>query len=117
MYKRILMAMAMLFVTAQVFAAGAIALNKHTLRYGYSYNYATQHQADDRALRECGYGCVILLRFHGCAALAFGAHRRAYGAGRAPTRHRARHIALSYCHRYGGRHCRVHAAVCNRGHY
>jgi len=108
----------MALISVQAFAEiGSIALNKKTLRYGYSYNYRSQHQADDRALRECGHGCVIITRFQGCAALATGRYGRAYGYAARSRKYRARSVAVSFCYKYGGRGCRVRASVCNRGYY
>lgn len=55
-------------------AYGAIALERQSGRFGYSYNHPTARLAKLEALKQCGSdSCEIMVSFKdGCAALARG---------------------------------------------
>lgn len=55
---------------AQRYKQGALAIDRNDgERYGWAIDYSSQSEADERALRECGEGCRIVLRFsEGCGA-------------------------------------------------
>ena len=84
---------------------GAGAYDDSTGAFGYSYNYATQSEANAAALRQCARpGCAIKIAFHnGCGAFAKDSSGgTAYGWGIADTGHGAQSRALSECQRRGG---------------
>ena len=86
---------------------GAIAFNKASRAYGYSFNQPNRIAAENRALTECGSGCVSMLWFaNGCGALAVNQER--YGAGSAPTRVEAQKLAHERC----GKGCRTLVTSC-----
>jgi|GEM_PF-5734772 len=64
------------FYSSSVFAAdtyGVFYYNKDTGAYGYSYNYETKDDAEERAYQECssfGSGCRHIVTFQGCGAFA-----------------------------------------------
>lgn len=103
--------------SAQVFAWGALAINGNQgKQYGFSYDYSTSNDAQNRALNECGRGCYIVKTFSsGCAAYAadqaYGS--TAYGWGTASNGSEAQSTALNYCRQYGGKQCIVRAWSCN----
>lgn len=101
------------------FAAGALATNGgHDGQYGYSYNYESMAQAERRALKECGDGCVIQTTFeNACIAYATdqASGSSAMGWGKASTANEAAAIALRYCSKYGGHgsDCVVRLQACD----
>jgi len=120
MLKLIVAMTALILAPTAAFAAGALAINGgQGDAYGFSYNYGSQSEADQRALNECGYGCSIVMRFTAsCAAYAadqaYGstAIGYAYGysdGGSAQTR------ALNECRARGGTQCIVRAWGCDQG--
>jgi hypothetical protein len=87
---------------------GALAFQKDTRAYGYSFDQPTRIAAENRALAECGKGCVSILWFaNGCGALA--ASQQRYGAGSAPTRDHAQKLAHERC----GKGCRTLVTTCS----
>lgn len=95
-------------------AYGAIAYNERTGRYGWSINYKSQDEANDRALDECGRGCRVVMRFWGeyCGALAKSPNG-AWGTASGPTDQEARRITLRTCREYKGTNCSVLVSKCN----
>ena len=86
---------------------GAIAFNKASHAYGYSFNQPTRIAAENRALTECGSGCTSMMWYaNGCGALAISKER--YGAGSAPTRPEAQKLAHERC----GKGCRTLVTSC-----
>lgn len=86
---------------------GAIAFNKQTLSYGYSYNQPTRVAAENRAMNECGGGCTPMMWYaNGCGVLATSKER--YGAGSGPTRAEATRLAHERC----GKGCRTLVTSC-----
>lgn len=118
---KFLVAMAALILapTAAV-AAGALAINGgQGDAYGFSYNYSSQSDADNRALSECGYGCYIVMRFSGsCAAYAadqaYGSTAVGYSYGYSDSGS-AQSRALNECRARGGTQCIVRAWGCDQG--
>jgi hypothetical protein len=73
---------------------GAIAFSNSSGAIGYSNDYNSANEAQQRALRECGDGCRVVIAFtNACAALAVGAGR-GYGTGWAGNRQEAESIAM-----------------------
>ena len=98
-------------------AAGALAINsRQGSQWGWAVDYETADAAREAALRECGYGCSVVLTFEGCAAYAADAAAAgtALGWGESNTsRYQAEQSALSECGLRGGSECRVVALGCN----
>jgi hypothetical protein len=81
---------------------GAIAFSTDTGGVGYSYDYSTQAEAENRALYECGPDCMVVLWFrNACGALAIG-DGNGWGTGWAGSRAAAERSALSTCGKYTG---------------
>jgi hypothetical protein len=93
---------------------GAIAYSNTTGAYGYSYDYASRGQAEERSMAECtkrGSGCKVVLWFrNACGALATG-RNFGYGFAWATTRGESEQVALRYCGKYTSE-CKVAAWVC-----
>ncbi len=91
---------------------GAIAYSTDTGKYGYSYDYGSRGDAEQRALNECGEsGCSVVLWFrNACGALAT-ADDHSYGTAWATSRGEAENTAMSYCNKYSSR-CSIARWVC-----
>ena len=57
---------------------GSLAIDENQgNQWGWAVGYPDALAADDRALRECGKSCGVVLRFHNtCAAYAAGQQRK-----------------------------------------
>jgi hypothetical protein len=107
------------FLAATARADGAIAVGRCD-SYGYASGYASVGSARDRALAKCAshgdHSCQVIVNLSGaCGAFAVSGLCGARGWAFAPTRDRAEYLALDYCARYGGHHCRVRMWVCDGG--
>ncbi len=93
---------------------GAISYSNTTGAYGYSYDYPSRGQAEDRSLNECskrGRGCKVVLWFrNACGALATGTNY-GYGFAWAASRGEAEQVALKYCQKYTDS-CKVAVWTC-----
>ncbi len=94
---------------------GAISYSPSDGADGYSYNYASRGDAEDRALSECrGYGgtqCQILVWFrNACGAMATSSSG-AYGSGWGTTTGLAESAALNSCEQSGA-NCVIERSVC-----
>ena len=102
---------------AAAWAWGAIAVsNKQASRSGYSYDYSTEREAVDRAVRECGRGCEAVVTFRrGCGAYAYGTvdGDSEYGAGVGASRAEAEDEALFECEMMLWDDCEVRVWACN----
>ena len=59
---------------------GAVAINVATGNTGYSYDYGTRSEAEERALRECGSNCEIALWIENtCGAVSYSKKHKIYG--------------------------------------
>lgn len=109
----------LMFVVAggQAMAAGSLAID--TLqgeKYGFSFNHPSIDQADQRALRECGGDCSVVLRFRAeCAAYSADQAKgsNAYGWGTGATSSAVQQRANSECRAKGGSSCKVRAWGCD----
>jgi len=83
--------------------------------YGWAVNHYSQGDADAAALRECGKGCRIVLRFYGgCGAYAVErGNNSLYGWGKASTKEAAQSRALAEVYARGGRDNVVRVWGCN----
>jgi Domain of unknown function (DUF4189)/KTSC domain len=76
---------------------GAIAYSDRSGANGYSYDFDSAIQAQERALQACGYDCRVVIGFaNACGALAVGAGR-GYGADWAEDRQAAEDAAIKLC--------------------
>lgn len=81
---------------------GAIAYSTSTGAHGYSYDYGSQYDAEQRALNECyqyGGGCQVATWFrNACGALAVGPN--GWGADWHTSRSGAESKAIARCSQY-----------------
>jgi hypothetical protein len=90
---------------------GAIAYSASSGAHGYSYDFGSRGEAEERALAECGRGCEVVLWFkNACGALAAGPDH-GYGVGWSGSRREAEAIAMRYC-RENSSDCEVVRWVC-----
>ena len=90
---------------------GAIAYSTSSGSYGYSYDYSSRGEAEDRALAECSGDCKVVLWFkNACGALAVG-NDHGYGTAWAGERGEAEATAMGYCRQYS-QGCQVVRWVC-----
>ena len=98
-------------------AVGALAIDgNHGKRYGFSYDYPDTRQAVQRALRECGSGCRVVLKFEtGCGAYAIdqAAGSSVYGWATSSSKSTAQSNALDECYAHGGTSCIIRVWGCN----
>lgn len=86
---------------------GAIAFNKSNYRYGYSYDYKNQADANRRALNECGRGCQVVIELmNECGAVYKNDVRYAWSNGN--SRQEAERNAKRQC----GSDCSLVAWAC-----
>ncbi len=115
--SKLAFALALAMIATQAMAVGAIAIDSnHGSRYGFSYDYPTRAQAEQRALNECGYGCQVVLDFDtGCGAYAAdqASGSSVYGWGTSTSRDGAQNRALSECKAQGGSRCIIRVWGCN----
>lgn len=101
----------------QAMAAGALAIDSlQGEKYGFSFNHPTTDQAEQRAMRECGSDCAVVLRFRAeCGAYAADQAKgsNAYGWGTGATSSIVQQRALSECRAKGGSSCKVRAWGCD----
>jgi hypothetical protein len=114
---RLAFALLLVLGGGQAMAAGSLAID--TLqgeKYGFSFNHPSIDQADQRAMRECGTDCSVVMRFRAeCAAYAADQARgsNAYGWGTGTTSGAVQQRALSECRAKGGSSCKVRAWGCD----
>jgi tetratricopeptide (TPR) repeat protein len=90
---------------------GALAYDRRTGAYGFSYDYASRAEARDRALQKCGPGCALVVEFaNQCGAYATGEHA-AEGWGMGLWRTEAESMALEACKSAGG-NCQIQVWAC-----
>lgn len=113
---RVSFAMLLVLSFGQTMAAGSLAID--TLqgeKYGFSFNHPSIDHADQRAMRECGADCGVVLRFRAeCAAYAADQAKgsNAYGWGTGVS-NAVQQRALSECRAKGGSSCKVRAWGCD----
>lgn len=114
---RIAMALVCSLSATQLLAAGSLAIDSnHGDQYGFSYDYPSTGESDERALSECGGGCQVVQQFDsGCAAYAAdqSAGSSVYGWYVGSSGSAAQSGALSECAAQGGSSCQVRAWGCN----
>jgi hypothetical protein len=93
---------------------GAIAYSPSAVAHGYAFDYATQAEAEARALAECntkGQGCQAAIWFrNGCGALAV-APDGSWGSDWGADQQTAEQKALALCRKYSSS-CSVVRWVC-----
>lgn len=117
-FSQLTLAVALSARALQASGAGALAIDGHQGgHYGFTYNAANLAQAEQKALKECGDGCQVVLRFeNGCAAYAAdqSSATKVYGWGALKTASEAENRALSACQMRGGKSCTIQASGCNK---
>jgi len=101
-YGRLLATLGLTLLAASAQAAnryGAIAFDKQSRAWGYSYNQSSREAAEADAVARCaGSQCRSMMWFaNGCGALAVGSIT--YGAGSGPTKAAALQQATDRCAR------------------
>jgi hypothetical protein len=93
---------------------GAIALNKGDMVGAIAYRHLSEESADEAALKLCGKGCAVVLRFGGdtCAALASSADKQ-IGLGTGATQSAADAAAMAQCQARTAEACAVRLQGCN----
>ncbi|MGZ3770913.1 MAG: DUF4189 domain-containing protein [Bdellovibrio sp.] len=107
--KKLIIALIISFSSSFAFAWGSIAYDRYTGRYGMSWNWGTQAQANSVALQYCGTAnCyVIVSRAYAWLALSTGkTNNYWYGASWSSNRYQALYQALLYCNNYGNVACK-----------
>ncbi|HWB52055.1 MAG TPA: DUF4189 domain-containing protein [Stellaceae bacterium] len=110
----------MLTAAGPAFAAsGAIAYDQATGRYGLAWNKATQQQANDAAMKDCGSDKCKLIPVPGgkCAALATGADEKennAWGVSVRGGKPEAELAAMQNCQKRTSGQCKIRGSECNR---
>lgn len=104
-------------VSGHAAAAGAIAIDSAKgSRWGVAYDHPNMASAENRALRECGAGCKVVLRFpRGCGAYAIDRARGStvYAWAGDNSRAAAERQAMAGCRSRGGTQCIIRAWGCN----
>lgn len=92
---------------------GAIAYSFSNGTDGSAWDYSTEREAANNALRSCARSdCRVLVTFESeCGAIAFGGGN-GWGGGYGYNHDEARGAALNTCRKYGNKDCRVAASVC-----
>ncbi len=105
---------------------GAIALSPSTLKYGYSFRFASRGQAEEAALTYCYSNkgnprdCkVVIWYYDACASLAIKPNRAtgdardgAWGAHWSSSRASARKKALAACQSVAASGCKTELTTC-----
>ncbi len=114
---RFVFASVLVLAAGQATAAGSLAID--TLqgeKYGFSFNHPSGDQADQRAMRECGADCGVVMRFRSeCAAYSADQAKgsNAYGWGTGSSSAIVQQRAQSECRAKGGSSCKVRAWGCD----
>lgn len=99
--------------TAQAQNYGAIAYSPNTRAFGYSYDYGSRGQAENRAMSECqnrSRGCRVVIWFrNACGAVAAGPD--GWGSAWGDNRRLAEGFAKDQCRKHSNR-CQVVAWAC-----
>ncbi len=116
--RQLSVAMALSVMAAQEIGAGALAIDGHQGgQYGFAYNLASLQQAEKKAMKDCGNGCQVVLRFeNACAAFAAdqSGESKAYGWGALKTLPESQNRAMAACQARGGKNCKIKASGCNK---
>ncbi|MBC7711299.1 MAG: DUF4189 domain-containing protein [Rhizobacter sp.] len=119
MMKKVMLAMCLLMMamSAQVFAAGAIAVDDQEgdsaddIGYGIGFG-KTRDEAAKEAMKACrkdgNKNCAVKVRFDGCGAYAVS--KRYFGVGFGKTVAQAERAAMDQC---GRSSCKVAVSECD----
>ncbi len=95
-------------------AEGALAADRMSGSYGYSYGMATKADADKAAIASCGAKCTVVANFSkGCAAYA-NCPGGAQGVGLDGNAEAAQKKAVEACRNQGGGSCAVRVWGCEQ---
>ena len=119
--RRLLMtaaAVAIAVSSAPAFAEfGAFAHDEATGKYGFSWNEASQRQADDAAIKGCeSSGCRVVFRTarRQCGAIALTEDGKIWGGARRDTKSAAELASIENCQKRTKVQCKVRGSECNR---
>ncbi|MBF0163111.1 MAG: DUF4189 domain-containing protein [Magnetococcales bacterium] len=107
-----LILLALLLISGDLTAAGAIAIDERGRRESMATNLPSQRQADREALHACGHHCRIVGRFsNSCAAIAWPKHGGAWvwSEGFRSKNAAVNAVARRCRQETGGHACRVQA--------
>lgn len=114
---KLFLATIFLLAGGHAMAAGALAIDSlQGEKYGFSFNHLNADQAEQRAMRECGSNCSVVLRFsRECGAYAADQAKgsNAYGWGTGATSSAVQQRALAECRAKGGSSCKVRSWGCD----
>jgi len=114
---KLLLATIFMLTGGHAMAAGALAIDGlQGEKYGFSFNHPSADQAEQRAMRECGSNCSVVLRFsRECGAYAADQAKgsNAYGWGTGATMSAVQQRALAECRAKGGSSCKVRSWGCD----
>lgn len=117
-FRLIFSACGLALCSMSIQAAGALAIDSHQGgHYGFITHAATQEQAKQKVMHDCGEGCQVVLQFNeGCAAFAMdqSSGRKAYGWGMLKSLPDSQNRAMAACEARGGKNCKVAAAACEK---
>ena len=95
---------------------GAIAYSPASGAFGYSDNYGSESQADNRALSECGKtDCVVASWFYNNCGAVVASADGTWGGGHGASLSSAINYAENACTRRGGTACVVKVTHCSAG--
>jgi hypothetical protein len=95
---------------------GAIAYDQNNCAWGDSWNFATQAQAQAKAMAECNHaGCRIMAQIgpRQCGALAATPNCKGWGWATRPTRAASELGAMQECQGANAGQCTVRLSDCN----
>ena len=96
---------------------GAFAYDDGTGKYGFSWNEATQHEAETAAQKGCAVdGCKTVFRTgpKECGAIAMTENGKIWGGAKRPKRDAAELAAMENCQKRTKGQCKVRGAECNK---
>jgi len=95
---------------------GAVAYGEESGRRGVAWGWDTQKDAEKAAMKDCGDGCKIVVRFGPkmCVAIATPEKGKGIGISSRPNETDAKNAALADCKKRNPEGCVVQDSRCNR---
>lgn len=96
---------------------GAFAHDEATGKYGFSWNEASQRQADDAAVKGCNAtGCRVVFRTsrRQCGSIAMTDDGKIWGGATRDTKAAAELASIQNCQKRTKVQCQVKGSECNR---
>lgn len=110
----VVLAIALLHLSAPAFAAGAMAVGKCGA-YGQAFDYVGEARAKMAALKQCKGECTAVTMKRACAAFSLDMTNPcgSYGYAVAPRISSAQNAAMKKCYAFGGKECVIRAWACD----